>query len=222
LEDVMKDRGDGLAPLLGVAFVVLLVAGILLGGTQPAGGASAAKVVSFYSSHRSQVQIAGYLMGVTLVVGLFFFGYLRDRLADGSSSLAATAFGGAVLFAVGGALSGGMQLALSDVPGRLSPGAAQALNLVNTYVQEIAVHAGPAVLLIASGLAILQGARLPRWTGQLALVLGVLSIPALVGVGPIPAGIWTLIISIVLFGGRAEVVATSRPATPPPVASGAR
>jgi hypothetical protein len=218
----MKNRWGRLAPLVGVAFVVVLAVDVAVGGTEPRPGASAAKVVSWYSLHRSRVQVADYLMVVALLVGLLFYGYLRDRLAEDSPGLAATAFGGAVLFAVGGAVSSGSQLALADMPSRLSPAAAQALNLLNDYVAAIAVGAGAAVLLIAFGLAIVRGARLPAWTGWLGLVLGVVCIVPIANIGPIPAGIWTLIISIVLFRRRGAVVAAPRPGSAEAVASGVR
>jgi hypothetical protein len=208
---MMKNRWDRLGPLVGVAFVVLMVVDFALGGTEPRAGASAAKVVSWYGLHRSRVQVADYLMVVALVVGLLFYGYLRDRLAEDAPGLAATAFGGAVLFAVSGAVGSGAQLALADIPSRLSPAAAQALNLLNDYVAAVAVGAGAAVLMIASGLAIVKGARLPAWTGWLALVLGFVCIVPITNIGPIPAGIWTLIISIVLLRRSSEVVAAGRP-----------
>jgi hypothetical protein len=218
----MRNRWDRLAPLVGVVFVVVLAVDFAVGGSEPQGGASAAKVVSWYGAHRSRVQAADYLMVVVLVMALFFYGYLRDRLAEHAPGLAATAFGGAVLFAVGGAVSVGAQLALADTPSRLSPAAAQALNLLSNYVAAIAVDAGAAGLLTAFGLAIVRGARLPAWTGWLALVLGVACIVPIANIGPIPVGIWTLIISVVLFRRRVVVVAVSRPGSAQAVASGVR
>jgi hypothetical protein len=220
--NVMKDRWERLAPLLGVAFVVALAVDFSVGGSEPQAGASAAKVVSWYSAHRSRVQVGDYFMVVVLVVALFFYGYLRDRLAEDTPGLAATVFGGGVLFAAGGAVSSGAQLALADMPSRLSPAAAQALNLLSNYVAAVAVGAGAAGLLIASGLAILRGARLPAWTGWLALVFGVVCVVPIANIGPIPAGIWTLIISIVLFRRRGAATAASRPGSARAVASGVR
>jgi hypothetical protein len=218
----MKNRWDRLAPLTGVAFVVLLAVDFSVGGSEPQAGASAARVISWYSAHRSRVQVSDYLMVVVLVVALFFFGYLRDRLAEDAPGLAATAFGGAILFAVSGAVSSGAQLALADIPSHLSPAVAQALNLLSNYVATVAVGAGAAGLLIASGLAIVRGVRLPAWTGWLALVLGAVCIVPIANLAPIPAGIWTLIISVVLFRRRGAVVATSRTGSSQAVASGVR
>jgi hypothetical protein len=60
----MANRWDRPAPLLGVAFVVLLAVDFVVGGTDPQAGASAAKVVSWYSAHRSSVRVSDCLMVV--------------------------------------------------------------------------------------------------------------------------------------------------------------
>jgi hypothetical protein len=222
-EAVMEKRWVRLAPLLGVAFVVLLVVDFVIGGSEPGPSASAAKVVSWYGAHRGSVRVSDYLMVVVLVLGLFFYGYLRERLAEDASGLAMTAFGGAVLFAVSGAVSSGAQLALADSPGSLSPATAHALNLVDSYVAGIAVAAGAAVLLLAAGLAILRGVQLPAWTGWLALAFGVVTLlPSRGDLGPISAGIWTLIVSIVLLARGSEESVASQPEAAHAMASGAR
>lgn len=209
----MANRWDRLAPLLGVAFVVLLVVDVALGGSEPQPGASATKVVSWYSAHRSSVRVSDYLMALVLVVGFLFYGHLRDRLAVDARGLAGTAFGGAVLFAVGGAVSSGVQLALADGPASLSPASAHTLNLLDDYTATVAVAAGASVLLLAGGLAILRGAQLPAWIGWLGLVCGVVVLLPTRDIGPLPAGIWTLIVSISLFVRSSSVPAVSRPGT---------
>lgn len=216
----MRNRWGRLAPWLGVVFVVVLAVDFVVGGSEPQAGASAARVVSWYSAHRSRVQVADYVMVVVLVVALFFYGLLRDRLSGAAPGLAATAFGGAVLFAVGGAVSDGAQLALADMPSRLTPAAAQTLNLLDNYAAAIAVGAGAAVLLIAFGLAIVRGAQLPAWTGWLAIVLGVVCFVPIANIGPIPAGIWTLIISLVLFRRSSNVPVPGRSGRPAQAVAG--
>lgn len=191
-------RWQRLAPWLGVAFVVLFLVTIAVGGTLPAASASGAKVVSWYSAHRSSELLSNYLMPLVLLLGMLFYGHLRDRIVQGSSGLAATAFGGAVLFAAGGALSAGVQVALADRPASLTPASAHALNLVENYVANTAVGAGVSVLLVAAGLAILGSRQLPAWTGFLGVVLGIVGLAPLRGLGPLPAAIWTLIVSFVL------------------------
>lgn len=206
----MSSRWDRLGPLVGVAFVVLLAVAFAVGGSEPARGASAATVVSWYTAHRGSVRFSDYLMTVVVVVGLFFFGYLRDRLARGASGLAATAFGGAVLFAAGGVFGAGVQLGLADNPRSLAPAAAHALNLLQGYATTIAVAAGAAVLLLAASVAILRTAELPAWTGWLGIVCGVVVMVPVRSIGPLPAGIWTLAVAIVMLVRGSEVSAVRR------------
>jgi hypothetical protein len=217
----MSRRWNRTAPLTGVALVVLLILSQVLLGNEPGGNASAAKVVAFYSAHHGGIQVSAYLTGLALVFGLFFYGYLSDhiRRAENSARLAIAAFGGAVLFAVGGALGAGTQLALADVPGRLSPSAAQALNLLQQNVEVFLIAAGAAGLLIASGLAILRGRQLPAWVGWLGLVLGIASLVPIPNIGAPLAGIWTLVVSILLSVRAARHASVPEPEASDPVPS---
>jgi len=196
----MNRSWNRMAPLTGVALVVLLILSQVLLGNEPGGNAPAAKVAAFYGAHHGGIQVSAYLTGLALVFGLFFYGYLSDhiRRAENSARLAVAAFGGAVLFAVGGALGAGTQFALADVPGKLSPSAAQALNVLQQDVGVFLIAAGAAGLLLASGLAILRGGQLPAWAGWLGLALGIASLVPLPNIGAPLAGIWTLIVSILL------------------------
>jgi hypothetical protein len=211
------------APLAGVAFVVLLVLGTVLSGSEPH-GSSAARIVGFYAVHRATVRASDLLTALAVVLGLFFYGYLRDWLSGAAASarLAATAFGGAVVFAVGGLMGTGAQYALADIPSKLGPGAAQALNLLQNDLAGFTVNAGAAVLLIGSGSAVLAGRRLPAWTGWLAIVLGLVSLVPIPNSGALTAGVWTLLVSILLvIRGGSAMPAGSRDAGQP-VASAAR
>ncbi len=197
----MSDRSGRLAPLTGVVFVALLIAANSIVETTPDSNASAAKVISFYNAHSTKIAVAAYLTGVSLFVGLFFYAILRDRLREhgAAKGLANTAFGGAVLFAVGGGLAAGTELALAEAPSGLNPGAAQALNLLENNLAQFALGAGIAVLLFAAGLAILRTRMLPAWLGAVALVIAIAALtPAAFGAF-LATGLWTLVVSVMLF-----------------------
>jgi|HubBroStandDraft_6_1064221.scaffolds.fasta_scaffold03204_8 hypothetical protein len=217
----MSRPWNRMAPLTGVALVVLLILSQVLLGNEPGGNASAGQVVAFYNAHRGGIQVSAYLTGLALLFGLFFYGYLSDhiRRAENSARLAIAAFGGAVLFAVGGALGAGTQFALADIPGRLSPAAAQALNLLQEDVSVFFIAAGAAGLLIASGLAILRGRQLPAWVGWLGLVLGIASLVPIRNIGAPLAGIWTLVASILLCLRAARHASALEPEASDPVPS---
>jgi hypothetical protein len=189
-------------PLTGVVFFALLVVTSVMSGSTPQGKASGAKVLAFYHAHRTRDAVSAALVGLAILVGLFFYRCLRDHLrrASGSDLLAGVAFGGALLFAAAGGLSSGAQYALSIDANHLSAAAAQAVNLMATDAAFLLQGAGIAVLLIASGLAILRGGELPSWTGWFALVFGVVAlVPPLAFAGFIGAGVWTLVVSLILY-----------------------
>jgi hypothetical protein len=218
----MTGRWDRRAPLLGVAFLVVLLITFVVDGNEPQGGAAAAKVVSWYGAHHSRVQGAAYLMVVAVALGLFFFGYVRDRLAADSPGLAATAFGGALIFALGGALGAGIQLALAAHIATLSAGTALALNELFLYGNWIALNVGSTVFLLAAGMAILRGGRLPAWTGRLAVALGVISVIPVFGIDPIPMALWTLIITVVMLRRGSQNAVADRAALVHAAAGAAR
>jgi hypothetical protein len=196
----MSDRWNRLAPLTGVVFVGLLIATNALGGSSPDNKASASKVISYYSSHSTKIAVASYLTGVSLLFGLLFYGVLRDHLSrsDDARRLANTAFGGAVLFAVGGGVIAGTQLALAEAPSEFSPAAAQALNLLGNNLAQFALGGGIAVLMTATGIAILRSGLLPVWLGWAGFVIAIAALtPAAFGAF-LAAGLWTLVVSVIL------------------------
>jgi hypothetical protein len=57
--------------------------------------------------------------------------------------------------------------------------------------------AGQAVFLVATGIALIRTGVLARWLGWVGVVLGIVAL-AIPFVGPLPAGVWVLIASIVI------------------------
>lgn len=197
----MNTRWNRLAPLSGVVMVVLLLVSQILLGNEPGSGASGAQFISYFAKHRSAVQASAYLTGLVIVFAVYFYGYLREHLSqeEGAERLGLVAFGGAILFAAGGAVGAGTALALADVPTKLSPSAAQVLGLIQQDATVALIAGGAATLLICSALAIIQGRRLPIWIGWLALVLGIASLAPAKNLGAVFGGLWTLIVSIALY-----------------------
>src|SRR2546423_13814507 len=167
------------APLCGVAFVGFLVADFALSGNSPDSKATGAKVISYYAAHRGREQGAGF-MGMYAVVFLLFFvaafrAYQR-RTRPESGPLAALSFGGGLMVAVGVGILSAAQIALSDVPGSLSPAAAQALNVISSDLY-IPLLAAACVFMIANGLVKLRHGVLPHWIGWIPLTIGDRSVP---------------------------------------------
>lgn len=215
----MSDRLSRLAPLTGVAFVALAVAGIFSGGETPDANASPARVIAYYGSHRSEVETSAILFALAFLFMVLFAGSLRSflRRTPAAEGLSALVLAGGVLMTAGATLGSGVEYGLAHNLSSLTPATAQTLNLLSNEL-FLPIIAGAFVFGIASGLAILRGAPLPRWLGWVVVVLGIAAIippasfPSLLGFV-----IWSLIVSILIYrrtgpttsvGGAADAPST--------------
>ena len=196
--------------LSGIAFVALVFAAQLSTGGIPNSSASPTTVIDFYQAHQSSEQLGTVLTAAAVVVGLYFFGCLRTYLSRvaGGPQFASIGFAGVILFAVGGCINAGLQWSLADVPSRLSPGAAQALNVL--FSDNLATGfyiAGLASLMLFYGIAMVRTRLMPRWLGWVSIGLGVIALAGplafLVFVAMAP---WTITVSILLFLRDRDVV----------------
>lgn len=198
----MQDRRTRLIPLTGVVWAVLAVVGLFSsGGESPEGDASAAKVISYYTSHSSEIKTSAVFFAVAFLFFLLFCGTLRAFLRRNPANEALATLmlvaGGVVTVAVG--IGGGVELGLAKNIHDLSPSAAQALNVVQNEVFLPALIGG-FVFALCNGLAILRGSQLPRWLGWVALVIAVLFVVPPTGfVGLLALILWSLVVSIVMF-----------------------
>ncbi|TMC50569.1 MAG: hypothetical protein E6J14_03165 [Chloroflexi bacterium] len=195
----MLDRWTRFAPLVGVVFVVVLAVSFAITGNTPSSTDSGDKVIAYYRDHKSAQQASAFLGLYALVFGVFFFGVMRAHLRSrGAAGLAAAAFGGGVLLAVGGAGFSGFSFALADAPDKLTPAAAQALNILNNDF-FFPLAAGGAIFMIGNGLAIVRTAALPVWLGWVAVVIGVANLTPVGFFAFLALLLWVLVTSILLF-----------------------
>ena len=191
----------------GLLFVVIVVVSIAVAGAStPDSNASLAKIVSYYQQHRSGLLAGAYLLELGVLVGLVFFWYLREMLIEAGADrlLVNVGFAGVILFAVSGALSGGLHLTLWDSVHHASPVTLQTLNSLSDDLATILAGVGQALFLLATGLAVVRSGAMARWLGWSAVVLGVIAF-ALPFVGPLWAGVWVVVASIaILVGARSE------------------
>ncbi len=185
----------------GLLFVVLVIVSIAVAGNSPAANASIATVLSYYHQHRGAQLASAYLLELAVLVGLVFFWYLRELLIERQANrlLINLGFVGVIFFAAGGALSGGLRFALWDYLGSsvISASVLQTLNSLQQDANVILTGVGQALLLLAMGIALITSGVLARWLGWVGVVLGVVSL-VLPFFGPIPAGLWVIIASIVI------------------------
>lgn len=202
---------EWLAPLTGVAFVVVLIIGFLVAGEPPDVKDPPQKIIDHYIDNKDSVQIGVLLEMIAAALLLFFAGYLRKvlRAAPGEGGmLPAVALAGATVMAAGAAFDGMISFVLAESADDIGPAAVQALQaLWDNDWPPIAL--GAAVLLLASGLSIALYGSLPRWLGWVAILLGVVGLTPLGFVAFMGGGLWVLIVSILL-------TLRARAATQPP------
>ena len=166
---------------MGIAVVVLLFAGEVLGGDDPHPTAtdSGQHVTAFYAANHAGVLAGSYLQGVALLGLLWFAATLAAAVrASGQEAMAtliATA-SAVTTGAVGLWLVLTATLAFGAGPGQ-DPGAAQALYQLR-YLAETFWSLPVAALAGATAVGVLRGRVLPRWHGwfsaatALAFVVG--------------------------------------------------
>lgn len=205
----MSHRLTRSAPLTGVVFAALSAVTIVITPSSPSSHATGARVIAFYEAHRSTERVS-IILGVFALAFFMFFatslrGYLRStRSAEGLASLVLVAAG---LLAVGLTVSSGFAYALADAPSRLAPASAQTLNLLDEDVFFTMV-VGVGLFALASAFAILRGARLPKWLGWVAVVIGIISFTPAFGIALLALSIWVLVVSVVIYA-RTRTAAAS-------------
>jgi hypothetical protein len=197
----MPSRLARFAPLTGVLFAVLTAVAFLSGEETPDANATPAKVIVFFTAHKSNIETSAILAAVAFLFVVFwagaFAGFLRRRGA--SPALTGLVIAAASLMAVGAALFSGIEYVLAHDLHYFGPQTAQTLNVLNNSL-FLPLAIGGCVYGIASGLAILATRALPVWLGWVALVLGILSAAGPIGfIALLVLVVWTLVVSIMVF-----------------------
>jgi hypothetical protein len=208
-----------LAPLTGVAFIVLVIIAFAVGGEPPDTDEGAEAVVEFYNDNEGSVVAGSILQGLAAAVFLFFAGVLRTALREGPGArgtLAAISFAGAIVFTTGVAVDGMISFALAeeaDTEG-FDPAAMQALlGLWQNDWLPFAV--GILTFMIATGWAIIRTGVLPLWLGWAAIVIAVFAITPIGFVAFIGSALFVLVVSVMLSMRERE----KTPTAPPPAAT---
>ena len=189
--------------ITGLIFLVLVAVSVLILPGAPNTNASLTKLSSFYThSKAGLLHIDAIITGVSVLVGVFWFWYFRDWLIATNAAarrLGTVAFAGALLFAAGGCLAGGMFTALGDASDNhaTTAGTLQVLNNLSSDLGNTITGAGLAIFLVAMSVLILRYRVLPVWMaywGILGAVAGlVIGFFAMIGFG-----IWLIAANVVI------------------------
>ena len=192
------------APLSGIAFLALVIAGGLYGGKPPGekGLKSAEELAAAYAAQGDKLMVAVFLMGLGLVFLVYFGSVLKTALDGGTaatSCLSRVAFAGVLVFVVGAATDFSLMVAMVEAAkDKVDPVAIQALSV---YWENDWVPFAVGILLLtsASAISILKYGGAPKWLGWLAALIAVVGLIPPIGEFAFPAaGIWILLASIML------------------------
>ena len=212
-------------PLSGVAFVLLVIIGGIIGGEPPSVEDPVQEIVDHYVDNKDEIMIGSLVAMIGVFFFLVFASYLRNVLRNVQRAgehegglLPNVAFAGAIILAVGGAIDSMIYIALAEAADDIEPSSVQALQALwdNDWAPFVL---GSGTFLLASGLSIVHHGSLPKWLGWIAIVLGVLAFTPVGFVAFIGGALWILIASIVMaMRARGDASGTSAapgsPATP--------
>lgn len=195
------NRGkDWLAPLTGVAFIVVGIIGFNIGGEPEGADKPVKEIVGFYVDNKDSVQVGAILSVVAGVLLIFFGAHLRKVLrmsASEGEALSLVAFAGLVVVAIGFAIDATILIALAETADDIDPTAVQALQAL--YDNDfLPIVLGTSAFLWATGISVIRSGVLPRWLGWVMILLGIVSVTPIGFVGAIGAAILVLVISILL------------------------
>lgn len=183
------------------------------GGNSPSDNAPVSQVVTFYSAHATGQKVSAVLGTLGMVFFVFFAVALagRVRAAGSPGWLANSVVAGAVAAAIGFLSVMTFQFVLANDIKFLSPGAAQAINVLgNDFF--LPVVAGFVIFGIVAGLAVVISKTPARWMGWLLFGLGVVcAVPPLSWFLLLAMLLWSLVAGIWLGLQRPAPVPASEP-----------
>lgn len=205
-----------LAPLTGIAAVVLTVVMVIVVGEPPDVDKSTAEVVAYWDDTKHIVGAVLLMLAGALLV--WFGGSVRAMLrqAEGEPGrLAAVAFGGFVILGLGFAAFAGFEFAAAETAGDVPGEVTHTLATLDAYFFFPAAL-GQFLALLATAVVVLRHGGLPRWLAYAAIVIAIVLITPLAFAGVVAMAIWIVIVSILLYRHAGAPAPGPAAASPPP------
>jgi len=198
-------RWHRLAPLTGVVAVILWAIGVAVieGADSPDSDARAIVALAYFKEHDDAILAGTFVFMLGGVFFLWFVGALRARLylaEGGTRRLTGTGYAGGLVAAASLLFMGSTQAAGALNKANLSPEAAQVYRgLGDAFFYAAEPAAG--VLILATGMIVLQTRALPVWLGWVSLAVGLwLLIPPIGWAALISAfPLWVIVVSVFLY-----------------------
>lgn len=199
----MNSTIERFIPLSGLAFVVLLVAGVSLAGNAPMIDSTAAELVEYTADNGATLRASAFVLVIAMFALLLFVGYLRSGARDRGvhSALTAVLAGGGVIAAAGIGVDAGLRFTLAESVDEIGPEALQAVYAIwSGYFWTI--HVGFGLFILAACLVALAARSGPTWLAGVGIVGSLLlAIPVVAAtlVGLIIGGLWVIATSVLLY-----------------------
>jgi hypothetical protein len=184
------------APAAGTLAAVLVAIAFFAHPNSPGNDATGAQVIAWYQSHHGSDFAFDLIGGLAVLFLVLFAVALARQVRTGDRWLAHGALAGAVFGGVGFLTSIGFETVLAQDHSRLTIASAQTLNLLqNDFFLPILV--GFALFGILTGLAVVVGRILPKWTGWVMFAFGLACLAGPVGFfGLLATMLWVLVAGI--------------------------
>jgi hypothetical protein len=214
-----KSRLERLGALSGLGFAALLVSLRLIEGSGlPDPDAPTAKVVAYWTEHRSDQILIAVLASFAALCFVWFAGTLRSALRGaegGNGTLTNISYGGGILAAAGMLAISTVEYAAADSAGHVPGQVTQTLSALqaNTF---LGLAAGLAIFGLAAGAVIVRTGVLSPKLGWLSIAAGVLWVSPGEFVAIFLTLIFVAVASVQLYRRGGEV----RPAPEPVPAAG--
>lgn len=206
------------APASGtLAGVLVAIALFAKPPDSPGSDATGAQVIAWYGSHHGSDFVFDLIGGLAMLFLVLFAVALARQVRTGDRWLAHGALAGAVFGGVGFLTSIGFDSVLAQDHSHLTAASAQTLNLLeNDFFLPIVV--GFALFGILTGLAVVAGRILPKWTGWVMFAFGLATLAGPIGFfGLLATLLWVLVAGIWMVKQGPPVTESAAPRAEHPV-----
>lgn len=205
---------ERLAALSGLVAVALWVIGVVLEEVSNLPGEDPNEILSWFQDESNTILSGAFIFMLGSLFFLIFIGALRVRLVRAESEsafLSAIAFGAGLVVVALTLLIPGPNLAGALAEDDLTPEAAQALTVVDDAF-FVGAELAAALLLVATGLAILRYGALPRWVAWISFLFALWLLIPPIGWAGLLVGVplWTIIVAVLLWMRSGDDSAAAR------------
>jgi hypothetical protein len=172
------------------------------------------EILSWFQDESNTILSGAFIFMLGSLFFLIFIGALRVRLVRAESEsafLSAIAFGAGLVVVALTLLIPGPNLAGALAEDDLTPEAAQALTVVDDAF-FVGAELAAALLLVATGLAILRYGALPRWVAWISFLFALWLLIPPIGWAGLLVGVplWTIIVAVLLWMRSGDESAAAR------------